>query len=310
MIVLGVLTWKQAHIYADQETLWQDTLARNPACWMAHINLANVLNEKGQVDQAIHHYQEALRLQPNNADAHYNIGTGLLNKGQTDAAITEFREALRAQPDHVNAHINLGFALLRKGQVAGAISMFREALRLKPNDPLAHANLGVALEKDAQFDEAISEFQAALRLKPDDADLQSMLARARELKRGAPRTRRPSAARLRIPATGDCTASPAGWRSSHTWGRIRFTPVARCTLRPARATWNMRAMLITGPPFLTDHDAKLAKKVLHYEGRKAMCGGTTANIVVRALNRPVRTMLAKLDPDVPPAADMEGVDLA
>jgi len=33
ILVLGVLTWKQARVYADVGTLWQDTLARNPACW-------------------------------------------------------------------------------------------------------------------------------------------------------------------------------------------------------------------------------------------------------------------------------------
>jgi tetratricopeptide (TPR) repeat protein len=181
--LLSLLTWNQAHIYANQETLWRDTLARNPACWMAQINLANVLNEKGQVDQAIAHYREALRLQPKNADALYNIGTALLSKGQTDDAIAQFREALRVQPNHVNAHINLGFALLGEGQVAEAITILREATRMGPNDPLAHANLGVALQKDGQLDEAISQFLAALRLKPGDADLKSMLTSALELKR-------------------------------------------------------------------------------------------------------------------------------
>ena len=48
ILALGVLTWKQSHIYADQEALWRDTIAKNPACWMAHNNLGNVLGDKGQ----------------------------------------------------------------------------------------------------------------------------------------------------------------------------------------------------------------------------------------------------------------------
>src|SRR5207245_2657396 len=37
--LLGALTWHQCHIYKDAETLWRDTLARNPGAWMAHSNL-------------------------------------------------------------------------------------------------------------------------------------------------------------------------------------------------------------------------------------------------------------------------------
>jgi hypothetical protein len=70
-----------------------------------------------------------------------------------------------------------------------------------------------------------------------------------------------------------------------------------------------RLLVITGPPFLKEHDAELATKVLAFDGRKAICGGTTATIVARLLNRPVRTRLVRFDLDIPPAAEMEGVDL-
>lgn len=70
-----------------------------------------------------------------------------------------------------------------------------------------------------------------------------------------------------------------------------------------------RLLVITGPPFLKEHDTQLAEMVRTFPGRKAICGGTTANIVARELNRPVRPLLTHLDPEIPPAAEMEGVDL-
>jgi len=70
-----------------------------------------------------------------------------------------------------------------------------------------------------------------------------------------------------------------------------------------------RLLIITGPPFCKERDGELAEKVRTFKGRKAICGGTTANIVSRLLNRPVTMSLAQLTPDIPPAAEMEGVDL-
>src|SRR5438094_3051366 len=61
---LGVLTWRQARMYSDIETLWRTTLARNPGCWMADTNLGLVLFQKGQIDDAIAHYRSALQMQP------------------------------------------------------------------------------------------------------------------------------------------------------------------------------------------------------------------------------------------------------
>ena len=52
--VLGVLTWQQCRMYADLETLWRTTIARNPNCWMAQGNLGCALvGQKGRLDEAI-----------------------------------------------------------------------------------------------------------------------------------------------------------------------------------------------------------------------------------------------------------------
>ncbi len=70
-----------------------------------------------------------------------------------------------------------------------------------------------------------------------------------------------------------------------------------------------RLLVVTGPPFCKERDAELAENVRSFNGRKAICGGTTANIVSRLLHRPVTMSLARLDPEVPPASAMEGMDL-
>jgi tetratricopeptide (TPR) repeat protein len=175
---LAVLTWKQSHIYADGKTLWQDTIAKNPACLVGHNNLGVVLDGKGQTDEAISQFQEAIRLKPDFADAHYNLGSALVEKGQTDEAISQFQETIRLKPDFALAHNNLGIALGMKGQIDEAINQYRETIRLKHDYADAHYNLGNALNKKGQTDEAIGQFQEAIRLKPDDADVHYNLGNA------------------------------------------------------------------------------------------------------------------------------------
>lgn len=70
-----------------------------------------------------------------------------------------------------------------------------------------------------------------------------------------------------------------------------------------------RLLVITGPPYERERDPELAELILHHPGRKVICGGTTANIVSRLLRRTVRPVLGKFDSQIPPAAEMEGVEL-
>jgi len=70
-----------------------------------------------------------------------------------------------------------------------------------------------------------------------------------------------------------------------------------------------RLLVITGPPFSRDRDGELAELVRNFDGLKVICGGTTAGIVSRLLGRSVTMSLAHLDPEIPPPAVMDGVDL-
>lgn len=70
-----------------------------------------------------------------------------------------------------------------------------------------------------------------------------------------------------------------------------------------------RLTLITGPPYEKASDAQIAQLVAAPAGRVAICGGTTAEIIGRALGRRVAIDLGRVDPEVPPMASLEGADL-
>jgi Flp pilus assembly protein TadD len=182
IVICLVLTRQQLGHWKDSEALSRHALEVTENNWLAHLNLGSALDEKGQFDEAIREFQEAIRLKPDYVLAHNNLGVAIVRKGQIDKGISQYHEAIRLKPDYALAHNNLGIALARKGQIGEAIREFHEAIRLKPDFAQAHYNLGIALVRKGQSDEAIREFQEAVRLKPGFAEAHNNLARAVAMK--------------------------------------------------------------------------------------------------------------------------------
>lgn len=81
------------------------------------------------------------------------------------------------------------------------------------------------------------------------------------------------------------------------------------TVAVARIIRRKTVNLFTGPPRSKEDDERCMREFFHEEGAKVVSGGTSANIVARYLNKPIRTSLSYNDPDVPPTATIEGMDL-
>ncbi|MDZ7775207.1 MAG: SpoIIE family protein phosphatase [Bacteroidales bacterium] len=70
-----------------------------------------------------------------------------------------------------------------------------------------------------------------------------------------------------------------------------------------------RLLLCTGPPYKKERDEQLAAEVHDFEGRIIISGATTADIISRELDRKIEDSFEFPDPDLPPIAYMEGIDL-
>jgi tetratricopeptide (TPR) repeat protein len=173
--VLMVCAWRQAGYWRNSETLWSHTLACTTNNDTAENNLGTDLLAAGKVDDAITHFRNALRIEPEDADSHYSLGTALLQKGSIDEAIAEFQGALQIEPGDADAHYNLAAAFRQEGKLDEAIAHYQSALQFKPDNAEAHYNLAVALRQEGRVDEAITHYEAALKLKPDNADAENNL---------------------------------------------------------------------------------------------------------------------------------------
>ena len=70
-----------------------------------------------------------------------------------------------------------------------------------------------------------------------------------------------------------------------------------------------QSLVFTGPPFHQSKDAEYAQMFANFKGKKASCGGTTANLISRELNRPVTMEKTISIGKLPACSYMEGVDL-
>jgi len=177
---LGGLASRQSGMYRNIETLYRETLARNPDCWMAQGNLGLILaGTPAGLPEALPHFEAAVRIKPGNAEMHNYLGSALARiPGRRAEALEEFATALQISPNFPYTHLNLGLALLGDpARRPEAVGHLETAVRLKPDWAEAHNLLGYALaQTPGRGAEAVGEYRAALQLNPDLADAHSNLA--------------------------------------------------------------------------------------------------------------------------------------
>jgi tetratricopeptide (TPR) repeat protein len=125
---------------------------------------------KGDYDNAIADFDEAIRLKPNDAEAILGRGFAYEKKGDYDNAIKDFSKAIELEPNDAEAFNNRGFAYRKKGEHDKAIADFDEAIRLKPDYAEAFFFRGLAYYFTGDYGKAIANFDAAVRLQPDIAE--------------------------------------------------------------------------------------------------------------------------------------------
>jgi Flp pilus assembly protein TadD len=149
-----------------QEAMARHNLQKNPEDFEAQYNLAALLQMRGQLNESISHFLQAVRIRPGDAIANNALGAALLASGRVSESIPPLATALKARPDYFDAHYNLGNALASQGDFSQALAHFRAAVRLNPEDSSAEANLGSALAETGNRTEARLHFQRALKLNP------------------------------------------------------------------------------------------------------------------------------------------------
>ena len=176
---LMVMTWIQVSHWKSSITLFKHAIRvtdkEYPGFAIVYNNLGDALLAERKNEEAISHFQTAIKLNPDHTKAHYNLGVVLQQKGNTNEAISHYKMAIKLNPDFAEAYNNLGNALLAEQKTEEAISHFQTAIKIKPDYADAYNNLGVALFNAKMTEEAITYYKEAIRIQPDFAAAQKNL---------------------------------------------------------------------------------------------------------------------------------------
>jgi Flp pilus assembly protein TadD len=121
---------------------------------------------KGERDEAISHYEGALKIAPDYYPAHNNLGSLYLGKSDFKAAEAQFRESVRLDQNEAQAYFNLGNVLMLTGRYTESEAALAAGLRRRPDSAFARFLRGCVFVRTGKFEEAEKSLRQALQLDP------------------------------------------------------------------------------------------------------------------------------------------------
>ncbi len=187
LMLLMAATWVQVGFWRNSTVLFEHTLEVTENNYLVHNNLGNIYFRQGQIDQAVNHYAESLRINPSFILAHNNMGAAMLRAGNIEKAIFHFEMALRLKPDDQNSRNNLNKTLVYKYYTAGnyhlangeldqAREQYQKAISIQPRFVPALNQLAEVYVLDENDEMALSLFSEVVALEPNKPDAYYQIA--------------------------------------------------------------------------------------------------------------------------------------
>lgn len=159
---------------------FNQALALYPQYAVAYNNRGSAYSQKGQLDQAIADYNQALSIDPQYAQAYSNRGCAYADKGQLDQALADQNQALSIDPQNYDAYYNRGDVYKAKGLIDQAITDYTEAIKIKPKRADTYNSRGLAYSAKGQIIQAVDDYTQAIKIDPKYAAAYYNKARAYE----------------------------------------------------------------------------------------------------------------------------------
>jgi tetratricopeptide (TPR) repeat protein len=155
--------------YEEAITAYDQAIRINPNDATTYNNKGISLHGLRRYEEAITTYDQAIHLDSNNTFAYNNKGISLHALRRYEEAITTYDQAIHLDSNNAFAYYNKGKSLDNLRQYKEAITAYDQAIRLDPNYASAYYNKGNSLDNLKRYEEAITAYDQAIRLNPNDA---------------------------------------------------------------------------------------------------------------------------------------------
>ena len=160
----------------DSMALYEKVLEAHPNEVEAHVKLAGIHLNRGDIDLAKPHIDSAVELAPNDAGTNYVRGRYLLTQRLWVQAGQSLEIASREDIFNPDVQFWLGVALAQLGKDEKAIPVFQRVLNMKPDYPGVHRQLGSLFFSKGDYDRSMQEYEEAIAEAPEDIESLKQLA--------------------------------------------------------------------------------------------------------------------------------------
>ncbi|MGM0589483.1 MAG: tetratricopeptide repeat protein [Bacteroidota bacterium] len=145
---------------------FQEALQQGDRDHRLHYNMANSYYQTGLMEQAMHYYLNAIDIKPDHVPSLNNLADIYEVAGEHEKAIELYEHIAEIAPENPISHLNLGNAYARTQQGQNAVRSYQKVLELDKQHLEAHFNIGLILKHNGHEDKAREYFETCLKLNP------------------------------------------------------------------------------------------------------------------------------------------------
>jgi len=182
LLALTVVAHRQVDYWGDNVSLWSHTLQVTLPNYIAEDNLAQILFDRGQTEEAMQHFRAASAIYPADPTSNIEIAMYEQQRGRLPEVIAQYDKLVKMTSDPVRKAemiTNQGYAYGGLRDYGRARESFQAAVDLNPSQARAWMGLGVVAQRAGDVNRAIDDYSHSLKAHPTDVAY-VLLARALE----------------------------------------------------------------------------------------------------------------------------------